>query len=803
MSSKKARLVVACVIILLLLPVVMPSQYGTDSTEYRNTGSNDNYDDQVKDTKRNSNPDIISLNGGEVDRLPDFICENDESKSSTRPESPFALADVDSSKPNITAVYYQNMTMGDQGWVTWMQPSGNVRVWFKVKGPLSTSGPEIRIRVDSVKSESSEWGLAPLGEWIVSVVDRGVNESVWFYVDITLPDESSGNYGWGTDKVNAFTLALFQPFIIFVQDFEEFYAGLYDKGSYLHMFGEVHIRGINWYNYTYDSSSPEFFPCTVAERNWAVFAEFDYWIMNAPVWDIGFKSYYYRDIVWWPDEVLFASDDFMITKLAPGSYVHRPLTGVAWAGWLLDEDWAYGSLIGQTPGLYMKLHFYSGGAWNEFYNSKDTGELLRLVENILEQAPQIEILSPLDGEVIEQSTTSLRALISDPNSNQQIQSVDLYVNGIGYSATSLYNKLTGHLEIDVDIPQGIGIVNITLLATDTTGLEARSTLLVTSDSPMSYFPSSYTSSYQHYMKTLASQTFTWEHALTFSTGSDLNITLNPRVEVGFDFTLDFDLYYSRPTLATAGDTMTTYVSVTDPVISCAFWFTVALDYNITLLTYVTSGSLYLIDESWGASRKIPLGINILDLRYDLPGISEFIRQFTHYEIGFLDKIPLIGDFANLDLIVDIIPLLKISNLISADLAGANCHPEKSSISFVGDKMFAIAALIDETASGDTAEVLLNNVVMESVVGLDLCLNLTLNWWSRKPFNNCVEAACVERTHTAMPTRHTLEHNVGFTSSCFPDFSSNQCFAAAAQCGVGRDIRKPGLHQRHVIHPGRT
>ncbi|MFW9890034.1 MAG: hypothetical protein ACFFER_17765, partial [Candidatus Thorarchaeota archaeon] len=543
---------------------------------------------------------------------------------------------------------------------------------------------------------------------------------------IALPDDSSGNYGWGFGKSNAFALSLFQPFLVVPpQAFEVFYEGLYDKYSYLHMFGEVRVKSLTWYNYTYDDPVPLWIPCPIAERNWAVFPEFEYYVVNAPIWDVQLRADMRRDIVWWPDETIIPYDATSYSKMPPGTYTYQPELYGSWMGWLLEEPWEYGSLIGQTRGLYMKFHLNSSGSWSELYSSNDEGEFLLLVESILAQPPQIEILSPMDGEVIEQSTVNLQAMISDPNYNYQITDIQLYVDGVPSSVIHLYNPLTGLIETTVPLPSSTGTVNITILAADSEGLEATDTVIITTESHLDYFPASYSSTYQHLDKLLADQVFEWSFPLIYSPSTDFNITLTPRVEIGFSTSVGFDIYYSRPSEVFAGDDFSTYVSVSDPSISCSLWITFDVGYDISLLSFRSSGSMTLYDELWAASRTIPLGIEILDLRYDLPGISEFVRSFTHYQIGFLDMIPVLGDFANLDLIIDIIPLLKVFSVITADVAGTECTPDRSGITFVSDKMFAITSTVDSAASGGVAEVLLNNVNLESTIGFDLAVNLTL------------------------------------------------------------------------------
>ncbi len=670
---------------------------------------------------------FISLDGTTIESMPSFVLDEDRSQGSGKSQTRFITTAIDQSKPNITSFAYQNLSSVQEDYVTWMKPNDTVRLWFKVKGPLSPSGPEVHLRFDGIVDQSMDWAYSPiLDAQINNLVDITQNESVWFYAEVLLPMDTGSNYGWGNGLINAFAPSLYQPYILFVQDFEEFYGGLYDKSSYLHMFGEIHIKKVNWYNYTYDAASPEYIRCTVAERNWAVFAEFEFWVSNAPVWDISFKTYYHREIVFWPDESILVSDDNLLSRLDPGLHKYRPERTGSWVGWLLEEDWAYGSLIGQTRCLYSTLLLLSGGQWGEIYNSKEEGEVLFLVDNIQEQPPQVDILSPMEGEVISQSIATLRAMISDPNANQQITDVIVYIDGAGESAYDLYNPITGLFEYNIDLQQKLGKVNITILAIDGTGLRSNSTVLVIVDNPLSYFPASYTSEYIHYVKTLSNQKFEWEYPLNFNTGTDLNISLIPRVEFGFNLSISLDIYHSKPTLTFAGEEFTSYVSVSDPSIDLRIWFKVGVEYDIYLQTSHMVGDVYLIDEQWDSSQTIPLGIEILDLRYDIPELSNFIRRYTHFQRDFLDYFPILGEFADLELIIDIIPLLKISNLLTADVIGTNCVPEKDSLQFVSDKMFALTGVVDSAASGNRADIILSNVALESIVGLDLRVNFTLN-----------------------------------------------------------------------------
>ncbi|TFH03057.1 MAG: hypothetical protein E4H14_17230, partial [Candidatus Thorarchaeota archaeon] len=203
--------IVFCLIVTMMTGTTSHSSIIGNTTQNQETGIQNNNDE-----KHNTNPDeyseyptVYSLDGKSIDSIPEFVLESENRESAS---SEFIPAAIDPNKPNLTAIYYQNITNGDGGWVTWMQPGGDVRIWFQVKGPISISGPVILVQFVAIISESSGYGgfvEASMNNW-----DINANETAWFTWDITLPDESSGNYGWGTGKCNAFTLSLYKPFLI-------------------------------------------------------------------------------------------------------------------------------------------------------------------------------------------------------------------------------------------------------------------------------------------------------------------------------------------------------------------------------------------------------------------------------------------------------------------------------------------------------------------------------------------------------------------------------------------------------------
>ncbi|MFW9889648.1 MAG: hypothetical protein ACFFER_15780, partial [Candidatus Thorarchaeota archaeon] len=187
MNRKRIGFSVLFIVIFLMMPMVavtdadstvMTDKVQSDSGVQENVGHNEHYEEDDK----SPSPRVISLNGNPIDELPDFVYLEEESVSENPILADFALAAVDPSKPNITAVYYQNMTAGDGNWVTWMQPGGVVKIWFKVKGPITISGVHIQVRFTNIVSESSAYGSlyaeADLNPALS--VDLDVNDTVWF-----------------------------------------------------------------------------------------------------------------------------------------------------------------------------------------------------------------------------------------------------------------------------------------------------------------------------------------------------------------------------------------------------------------------------------------------------------------------------------------------------------------------------------------------------------------------------------------------------------------------------------------------
>jgi hypothetical protein len=657
----------------------------------------------------------------------DFVYRDNDGSPSQSLSSGFSLASA--SDPNITAIYWQNMTEGsDEEWVTWMQPRGDVRIWFEVKGPIEASGPIVTVSFEEVKFCSSIYGLLPLAARNLNgVVELGEDETAWVYWDQTLPENMAGlYYGWGLSFVNAFTLRLYHPPTIPHPVPITYYEGLNHPYSFLNMYGEFDVKEVKWYNRT-ESDPLEISEISVAQGGWFVSPLYSISVLNAPVWGLNFATHMYADVVWLPDVPLAVSGVQAIgidEMMCPGVHQICPLVAITGERLFveIDDTMTYGSGFGQRKGIYCKL--FEG--FTEIYSSNAQDGLLYVLESRYEQAPQIQVVAPLNGEVFTGSTLGIDAFISDGNSNYDIDTLLLYMDGVETDVLFAYDEVVGRLVTSVDLPQENSIVNITIYAEDETGLSDSATLLIRSDDPNAYFPSEYTPGHEHYSLLFLEQEFVWEQRLTYEPSEIVNITFTPRLTITVTPAIEFDLYYARPSSVSAGDDFATYMMIVDPRISLTIDILLESDCELRFETWRgSSQGVEIFRESWYASRSIGLGVEVLDLRYDLPSVSRYIRSFTHFEVDLLDVIPVISAFADLNLIVDIVPILRVSNILDAIVSGIDCTPQLTEISFVSERMFVIESSVSDTMSGTSCELQLSGLEMSSAVGFDLSVALKL------------------------------------------------------------------------------
>jgi len=734
---KTKRLLVVVLLLILMSPLLATSKSGNIITAEDVSSSDENAERgvdvgnlQVVEPERyapdQKTPLVVSLDGKSIDTIPDFVYRNNDESPSQSLSSGFSLASY--SDPNITEIYWQNMTEGsDEEWVTWMQPGGDVRIWLKVKGPLESAGPIVTVSFEKVMDASSTYGFPPLDAADLNgVVELGENDTAWLIWDQTLPENELGiYYGLGPLSVNAFALRLYHPTIVPLV-YDIYYEGLNHPHSFLNMYGEFDVKEVKWYNSTGLSQ------IAVALKGWSVSPRYTISVRNAPVWNIKLKTGWYADVVWGLDVLVKegAVQEFTIDDmLYPGNNEVYPRISEGSDEWdfaEIDPTKDYGTGLGNRRGIYCKLFVYELLIWTELCSSNNEDALLYVLESRYEQAPQIQVVAPLNGEVFTGSTLNIDAFISDGNSNYDIDTLLLYLDGTETDVLSDYHEIEGRLITSVDLPQENSIVNITIYAEDRTGLSDSATLLIRSDDPNAYFPSGYTPGHEHYIQPVLEKEFVWEQRLTYEPSGIVNITFTPRLTITVTPAIEFDLYYARPSSISAGDDFATYVMIVDPRISLTIDILLESDCELRFETWTSSSQdVEIFRESWYASRSIGLGVEVLDLRYDLPNVSRYIRPFTHFEVDLLDIIPVITAFADLNLIVDIVPILKISNVLDAIVSGIDCTPQLTEISFVSERMFVIESSVADTLSGTSCELQLSDLEMSSAAGFDLSVALKL------------------------------------------------------------------------------
>ena len=115
MSNRRILFSSMFIVFCLMLPMMTVTTYHsgiTDNTTQNKETRIQNNNDEKYDTNQDGDsesPTVYSLTGNAIDEIPDFILESKQEDSGF---SEFSLAEIDSNKPNLTAIYYQNMTGG-------------------------------------------------------------------------------------------------------------------------------------------------------------------------------------------------------------------------------------------------------------------------------------------------------------------------------------------------------------------------------------------------------------------------------------------------------------------------------------------------------------------------------------------------------------------------------------------------------------------------------------------------------------------------------------------------------------------
>ncbi len=605
--------------------------------------------------------------------------------------------------PGVTSLIYRNDSTGDQ--TTWALADSVVDVNITVKGPFSIGD---RIDFNLYKRVNT----MPPSLWdswyYIFTFTLETNVSAVFNIYDEALDTNAFIYGEGFGQVDAYYFALYK-------NYANFYDGLNYEGHFLWMWGGLHFDYTTWLNSTSIQLS-------VAEPGWEIKAKTYFEVVNGPMAGVSidirvmFDNVLWFDDVWWLDTL----------TLAGGGVVHPGRWVIYWTSYIaIPTNRIYGLSIGMTRGIFVE-------AWRnavQIYHGGSSGHELHIIPNIPNQAPLVSISYPVDGQIIESSTADAYCKIMDANSPYDIDTVTLYLDGTPTDITSYYSPSTQSAAFQISFPGGyLGLMNITIVAEDNSGEIGRDTALVGVYPPEALFPSNYQTGELDVSGNLYTEIFEWSQRLTWSTDENWNITVTPFIR--FTFTLDslIHLIYGLPEIIEAGDIFTALLRVSSVSFPLTLRLEIGFDYYFLADgTYEFSGSMLFLDESWGTSIPVELGVDVIDLRYDIPEIASIMQALTKYTLSTSMILPSpISWLAELILTIDIIPQLKVRNSLGCVVSGTGCTVDRTQLTWLGTDMIGINCTADSTLDGtDDVELNLTDFALQSSLGMSLGVNLTL------------------------------------------------------------------------------
>ncbi|MHA1665686.1 MAG: hypothetical protein ACTSVW_07640, partial [Candidatus Njordarchaeales archaeon] len=498
------------------------------------------------------------------------------------------------------------------------------------------------------------------------------------------------------------------------------YDGKDDEGFKLYMWGKIFVKNIEWIRVE-DGTEYEI---KNAEPGWIFYPRIDLEITNAPVWDFTLAIKLRFDVVWWLDEDISPSLYGDITnKILPGRYSvyfgdPDPYT------FEVPVNREYGQGIGQTKGIYGKVFVNN----KEIYSSNDYGNELFVKENIPNYAPILEILNPNDGDIILEDSVILSAQIFDPNGPLDISSIKVFVDDSIYDVTSDYNPNNYILITNIPLPDKIGSpINVTTKVTDSAGASAQQTILIFRGQD-TFFPSNYIQQHaQFYTYELFNKEFLYKKVFMWSPNEDYNVTIIPTIRFGVKISSEFNMYYAMPSELKTGEDLTLLLKLTDPTITITLDFEIFFRYYIKAVGYtILNGTHTFVHEELASSLSLPIGVNKLDLRYDVPGISEAIQSLTHYEVDIaklLLPVPMSWLF-ECKVILDIIPILKLYSGVSAEINALGATLDKNELNWFTDNYLAIGGVTNGENDGQL-DISLSNINWHLTAGMDIGANISL------------------------------------------------------------------------------
>ncbi len=638
------------------------------------------------------------------------------------PENELKLVEKQSVVPNIASriklavndtsdvinIYYQRLT---EEIVTHGLPDETLEIHVIVKGLILTGDRlNIQFRRDVVNWPDSdlyngyyEFGFDLLGD-----------ETFHVYATVTL-DPNLSDFGYGTGDIRSYFLIIYLdsgPTLFDGSNMNELYR--------LWMYGHLELHRVQYYNYTTIAGNVE---TSYAVPGWQIFVRFYFAVADGPVWDFDIQGTIKADKKWAIDETLYSDDEKLIDWiLEPGLYYYD------WS----DSLWndmnftvpvrSYGNLPGDTRALFGVL--FEDGYQVDSINPDDTRDELNIIPNTVEQPPQVQIELPLDGYVTYNTTLSLNVEITDPNSNYDIVSVEVLVEGSWLDGTGLYNPTMGRFDVYVtNAFTSSGIKNITVKAEDSVGNVGYDSVVLQYLEYGFFFPPSY--SVFNKKESLILFDELQYYSTDFMWGDEnSNVTITPFFMLSVEASLEYEFLLAYPNDVKPGSNFNTYLKVVNPELTLTIQFQLGVDYTFISEESYYEGGVTVFDENEKKSLPISFGI----FRIDLRDISEQIETLCHYEIETSDIFPsLISWLANFKFELDFIPIVKIMNLLTFDISGTNCVSEFASLTVTTDSMYVIPCTASSTATGlDDATIILDNFRIESAVGFELYCQMTFS-----------------------------------------------------------------------------
>ena len=608
--------------------------------------------------------------------------------------------------PNIIQIYYERLA--DSTITTYGLAGETIVVHVIVKGLISMGDRlNLEVRRD-----------------IISLPDTTLYTSYYdFYSDLlgsesihiawmfTL-DPNQGDFGLGFGDIRSYFLKLnldSGPVLWDGSGLDEYK---------LWMCGYLMLYGVQYYNLTTEGL---WIPISYAIVGWDVLVTFYVAVVNGPIWGFDIQGVIKANVVWGIDETWYSDDTKTISSvIEPGIYYYNwsDTDGIPYY-FTVPVD-SYGNSPGDIRGLFGII--YMDAAEIDPLDPDCKRDELTIISNTIPQPPVVIIELPLDGYVTYNDTLSLAVDLSDPNSNYEIVSVEILVEGTWLDATSFYHATTGRLDVYVtNAFTSNGIKNVTVKAEDMNGLIGFDSVIFQFFSYGYFFPSTYIVENRKESLNIFNKEFRYDHYFNWG-DEDNNVTIIPYFSITVDASVEYELLLAYPSASTAGDDFTAYLKVANPEIVLTIIIDLGFDYEFRSGDNFYNGSSSLYNKEISKGLALSFGI----FRIDLRDISPLIAAITHLEIETQDFTPGFIDWlANFKLEVDFIPILKIQNLLAFDISGINCVPMFATLSITTDSLYAIPCTVSSTTTGeDDVTITLDNFRVEAAAGFEAYCQVT-------------------------------------------------------------------------------